>query len=252
MKGKFKIVVPSFNSVNYLPKTLSSIEQQDNKNYEVCVIDDCSTIAKQREIILDFCQRNGWIFIFRKKNEGALAGIVEAIRGFNCTDDDVIVMIDGDDWLYDSSVLTKLDKIYTEEDVYLTWGQFETYPPKCIHINYALPIPDVVIEQKLYREIVDCFGHLKTYKYRLFREIKDTDLRDPKTGEYFRVSWDKALMYPMLEMASYKVRFVPDILYVYNIVNPLNDFKIYREEQIEATQSICNMPRYPTLDLSKK
>lgn len=249
MKGKFKIVVPSFNSVKYLPKTLASIEMQENTNYDVCIIDDCSTIPEQRKIVSQFCERNQWKPIFHEKNEGALAGIVEAIRGFDCQDDDVIVMLDGDDWLYNEQVLTKLDKIYTEEDVYLTWGQFETYPPKCIKMNYALPIPEIVIEQQLYREIVDIFGHLKTYKYRLFREIKDEDLRDPITHEYFRVSWDKALMYPMLEMAGPKVRFIKDILYVYNIDNPLNDFKVNRSEQVAATDYIRQKARYPVLTL---
>lgn len=249
MKGRFKIVIPSFNSINYLPKTLASVESQINKNYEVCVIDDCSSFPKQREIILEYCQRNQWKYVFHEKNLGALASIVEAIHGFNCKDEDVIVMLDGDDWLYDPYVLTKLDKIYTEEDVYLTWGQFETYPPHCIHMNYATWIPDEVIDRKLYREIIDIFGHLKTYKYRLFREIKDLDLRDPDTQEYFRVSWDKALMYPMLEMAGHKVRFVPDLLYVYNIDNPLSDYKVNRPEQIIATDYIRSKPHYKTLKL---
>lgn len=249
MKGKFKIIVPSFNSVKYLPKTLTSIENQDYSDYQVCVIDDCSSLPQQREIILDFCKRNDWKWIFHKHNMGALASIVEAVRGFNCIDDDVIVMVDGDDWLYDSSVLTKLNTIYTNEDVYLTWGQFETYPPNCIHMNYAAPISDEVIEKQLYREILDIFAHLKTYRYRLFREIKDEDLRDPQTHEYFRVSWDKALMYPMLEMAGHKARFVEDVLYVYNIDNPLNDFKVNRAEQVAATEYIRNMHKYPRLNL---
>lgn len=249
MKGQFKIVVPSFNSVAYLPKTLASIEKQTNINFQVCVIDDCSTIEKQRGIILDYCRRNNWSYIFHKKNEGALASIIEAIKSFNCKDDDVIVMVDGDDWLYDEHVLEKIDKIYSNEDVYLTWGQFETYPPNWLKMNYAMDIPDLVIDNQMYREIVDVFGHLKTYKYRLFREIKDEDLRDPKSGEYFRVSWDKALLYPMLEMAGHKVKFNPDIVYVYNVINPLSDFTINRPEQIAATEYIRSKPHYLRLDL---
>lgn len=250
MKGKFKIVVPSFNSLKYLPKTLSFIEAQKNKNFDVCVIDDASSFAKQKKIISHFCKRNGWHSIFHKKNLGALASIVEGIRHLNCNDQDVIVMVDGDDWLYDDEVLSKLEHYYTHEDLYLTWGQFETFPPHCIHINYADDIEDEVIEKKLFRKIPDIFCHLKTYKYRLFREIKDRDLRDPKTGEYFRVSWDKALMYPMLEMAGHSLRFIEDTLYVYNIDNPLNDFKINRNEQIEATNYIRSLPPYETLNLT--
>lgn len=244
MKGQFKIIIPSFNSINYLPKTLTSVESQLNRNYQVCVIDDASTIPKQREIITEFCERNHWKSIFHTKNEGALAGIVEGIHSFNCKDDDVIVMLDGDDWLYDEHALNIVEKVYTEEEVYLTWGQFQTYPPDCLKMNYALPIFDEVIEKQLYREIVDIFGHLKTYRYGLFKKIKDEDLRDPESGEYFRVSWDKALMYPMLEMAAHKVRFIPERLYVYNIVNPLSDYAINRKEQIAATEFIRNKPRY--------
>jgi glycosyltransferase involved in cell wall biosynthesis len=247
MMKQFKIVVPSFNSVRYLPRTLASIERQTYKNYQVCVIDDCSSFAKQRDIIGEYCYRNEWGYIFHGKNEGALASIIEGIRSFSCEDDDVIVLIDGDDWLYDAHVLEKLHAVYSAEDVYLTWGQFMTYPPHCIHMTYGAPIDQEIIKNKRYREIPDIFAHLKTFKYRLFREIKDEDLRDPKTGDYFRVSWDKALLYPMLEMANGKVRFIEDILYVYNIDNPLNDFKINREEQIEATTYIRSKPKYPSL-----
>lgn len=250
MNGSFKIVVPSFNCIDFLKKNLASIEAQTYKSYDVCVIDDCSTVKGQRELILDYCQRNNWKYIFHQKNLGALAGIVEGIHSFNCQDDDVIVMVDGDDWLYNDKVLEKLAKIYTEEDVYLTWGSFESYPTGYVETCAAHPIDDDIIVNKRYREITDIFCHLKTYKYRLFREIKDEDLRD-ENHEYFRLSWDKALMYPMLEMAGHKIRFVPDILYVYNIDNPLNDFKLAREEQIAVSNYIRDLPMYSKLNLEK-
>lgn len=247
MKIKFKIIVPSFNSVDYLSKTLSSIESQGYKNYAVCVIDDASSFQKQREIILDFCHRNHWEHIFHDQNLGSLASIVEGIKHLQCKDEDVIVIVDGDDWLYDKDVLAKIEEIYSNDDVLLTWGSFETYPPGCVQMNYADDVELDVIEKKLFRQIPDVFYPLRTFKYRLFREIKDQDLRDPKTGGYFRVSGDKALMYPMVEMAGKKIRFVDYILYVYNIETPLNDSKINREEQKEATDYIRSLPSYPTL-----
>ena len=249
MQGRFKIIVPSFNSIDYLPKTLASIESQTNQNYDVCVIDDCSSFPEQSEVIKAFCTKNGWLSIFHKKNVGTLASVREGVKKLHCQDEDVIVVVDGDDWLYDEEVLSKLDLIYSSEDVYVTWGQFETYPPNCIQMNYADAVDEEVIEKKLYRQVTDTFFHLRTYKYRLFREIRDEDLRDPKTGEYFRVSGDKALMYPILEMAGKKVRFVEDLLYVYNIDNPLNDFKINRSDQMAATDYIRKLPIYKTLDL---
>lgn len=248
MKGKFKIVVPSFNSVNFLPKTLRSIEKQLDRNFDVCVIDDASTLKEQREIILDFCQRNGWIAHFSPVNRGQVFSILEGVKELKCQDQDVIVLVDGDDWLYDEHVLTKLAKVYEDDEVYLTWGQFETDPPGCTEVNYAYWIDHEVIEKQQYRQILDVFNHLRTWKYRLFREIRDADLRDPHTHEYFRVSGDKALLYPMLEMAGYRVRFIPDVLYVYNLNNPISDFNMNRKEQMEATAYIRSLKPYSVLN----
>ena len=206
MNGRFKIIVPSWNSVAYLPKTLASIESQTYKNYDVCVIDDHSALKEQREMISEFCTRNGWKAILHAENLGPLAGTIEAIKLLACHDEDVILILDGDDWLFDANVLATLDHLYATEDIYLTWGSFETYPRGSRSMNYAAPVDPTVISQKLYRLITDVFGHPRTFKYRLFREIKDEDLRDPHTGEYFRVSGDKALLYPMLEMAGEKGR----------------------------------------------
>lgn len=248
MKGQLKIIVPSFNSVKYLPKTLLSIQEQTYSDYTVCVIDDASSFPEQREIISDFCTRNQWKSIFHKENVGSLASIVEAIRELNCQDEDVIVLVDGDDWLVGPDVFAKLNQIYTEEDVYLTWGSFVTYPEGQLMMNYD--ISEKVIERKSCRSIYITFSHLKTFKFRLFREIKDADLRDAD-GEYFRVTGDKALMYPMLEMAGHKIRFISDILYVYNMENPLNDHLIYFNEQVAARDYICSKPCYETLILEE-
>src|SRR5262245_33088070 len=112
MMHRFKIVVPSFNSVDYLPKTLHSIEGQTFKDYDVAVIDDGSTLKQQRQIVAEYCERNGWRAIYHETNRGALYGLVEVIAGFGCQDEDVIVVIDGDDWLAHEHVLERLHEAY--------------------------------------------------------------------------------------------------------------------------------------------
>lgn len=250
MMKQFKIVVPSFNSVDFIGKTLASIENQTYKNYQVCVIDDCSTLKKQREIILEYCNKNKWKYRFHEKNYGALYGLVEGIRDLNCDDQDVIIVIDGDDWLYDEHALEKLHRVYAENDIYLSWGQCETYPPGKTPMKYAQPIPDMIIDQKLYREIPFVFWHLGTFKYYLWRHLDDRDLRDVN-GEYFRVLKDKATLYPMLEMAGHKVKFISDTLYVYNISNPLNDYVTNPDEYQRVTKLLKEKSRYKTLEFPK-
>lgn len=244
----FKIVVPSFNSVDYLPKTLASIEMQTYKDYTVGVIDDGSTIPKQREIILEFCNRNGWSHFFHDQNYGALYGMVHAIPKMGCKDEDVIVILDGDDWLAHEKVLNKLDEVYSSGNVQITWGQNEIFPMRgTMAMHYAQPIPDLVVEQRLYRQIPFVFWHLSTFKYLLWRHIKDEDLRD-EDGSYFRIMKDKATIYPMLELAGTKIRFIDEVLCIYNVDNPLNDFdNTIPEEHERVDRLIRGKPKYPIL-----
>lgn len=251
MMKSFKVVVPSFNSVDFIGKTLQSIESQTYRNFDVCVIDDCSTLEQQREIIKEYCQRNGWKSIFHDKNYGALYGLAGAIKKFQCEDDDVVIVIDGDDWLAHDKAFEKLHEVYTENDVYLTWGQCEIYPPGKTPMRYAQPIPDMVIDQKLYRDIPFVFWHPGTFKYLLWRNLKDIDLRDAD-GEYFRIMKDKATLYPMLEMAGHKVKFIGETLYIYNISNPLNDFATTSEEEKDRVNGLLKQrPRYEILDVCR-
>ena len=58
------------------------------------------------------------------------------------------------------------------------------------------------------------------------------------------MAWDVAFMMPMLEMAAERHVFVPDILYVYNNDNPINDFKVNSGLQLELDRQIRTKPPY--------
>lgn len=247
MMNQFKVIVPSFNSLDYISKTLSSIELQTFHDVQVCIIDDCSTIPQQREVIRDYCLRNHWNMQFHDKNYGALHGIVRALRDLNCNDDDVIIILDGDDWLAHENVFAYLNSIYKTNDILMTWGQCERYPAGNPPMKYAQPIPDMVIDQKLFRDIPFVFWHPCTFKYVLWKNIHDEDLRDTN-GEYFRYYKDKATIYPMLEMAGNKIKFISETLVIYNLENPLNDYRTADPAEFErVNQLILQRKRYSTL-----
>lgn len=241
---RFKVVVPSFNSVQWIGRTLASIEQQTYPHVEVCIVDDASTLQGQREIIETFCQKNRWHKIFKTVNQGSLHSIVVGIQMLNCQDDDVIVIVDGDDWLYDSHALEKVAKVYEEESIFLTYGNYITHPPS-FSGNPMRPDKEI-IDKKLYRRQPFVFSHLRTYKGVLWRHLKDEDLRDDQ-GEYFRVAGDLVTMWPLIEMAGHRFRSIEDILYVYNVSNPLNDFKLVPDEVMEVRRLMERRPVYDTL-----
>jgi glycosyltransferase involved in cell wall biosynthesis len=243
-KFRFKIVVPAYNCTKWLRNCLDSIERQSLNAFDVCVIDDASTDVQQQPLIEDYCRRNNWAFHFNETNQGALFNIINGITLLRPEDQDVIITLDGDDWLYNRHVLKKLYKIYSEEDVYLTYGQFITYP-RC-NIGSCRPVSNEIIRNRSFRKIKWVFSHPKTFKYFLWRHIKDEDLLD-KDGKPFKVASDLAIMFPMLEMAAYRFRYINEFLYVYNKVNPLNDDKIHLERQQVAVEYIRSLPPYSPL-----
>jgi len=241
---RFKIVVPAYNCERWLERCLDSIAAQTYREFDVCVIDDASTDINQRTIIETACRRHGWMFHFNDTNRGALANIVHGIQLLAPRDEDVIVTVDGDDWLYHEHALERLDDVYRSGDVYLTYGQFMVYPRG--NVGFCRPIDARIIERGMLRQVRFRISHLRTFKYLLWRHIRDQDLRDG-SGDYFRVAWDLAFMYPMMEMAGFHFRFVDDILYVYNKANPLSDKKLRRHEQLANEQLIRSKPPYAAL-----
>lgn len=243
----FKIVVPAFNSPEWIEKCLASIESQNYPLFNVCVVDDASTLKEQREIIDKYCQRNGWQKIFNPINLGSLHSIVNGIAHLQCQDDDVIVLVDGDDWLYDSHVLQKVAKVYGQENrtIYLTYGNYITDP--LVFMGNPTELPEEIIVNKQYRTHPFIFTHLKTFKYLLWRNLKDDDLRD-ENGEYFRAGGDAAIMWPLLEMCGDRFQPIKEILYVYNIGNPLNDFKLVPDEVAQVIDTLRKRSPYATLE----
>lgn len=241
---QLKIVVPSFNSAKWLQRTLCSIEQQSYRHFQVCVIDDASTIKEQQTIISEFCNRNHWLSIFKTKNMGALCSTIDGIKALQCQDDDVIIIIDGDDWLFDYHVFQKIADVYSKQNVFLTFDSYITYPDPIFWSGKWFP--NEVVNKKLYRQSPFLFGHPRTFKYILWRHILDEDFRDID-GEYFKSGGDLAFMWPMIEMAGDKFYRFNDVLYVYNVETPLNDFKLIPDEVARVRSILEKRKVYKTL-----
>jgi glycosyltransferase involved in cell wall biosynthesis len=239
--NSFKVVVPAYNSAHWLPRTLSSIERQTYRHYEVCIVDDDSSDPAQRDIIKSYCDRLGWKAIMNTKRKGALANIVTGIRELCASDDDIIVLLDGDDWLFDRRVFELLNIYYLRKDIHVSYGQL-VCASNGIH-RFSGPVSKENIEGRQYRALEWKFSHLRTFRYFLWKRIRDEDLRD-ESGSYFEVSWDMAIMFPLLEMAGKHIQFIPDVLYVYNDNNPLCDAAIRHSEQLAAEKRIRQKPPY--------
>jgi len=125
--NKFIVIVPVYNAEQYIEKCLESILIQDYDNYELIVIDDCSTDNTQL-IINRISEKYNNSFIVHRNIErvgSPLAAFIKGIELISRDDEDILVTVDGDDWLADAGVLSHVNKAYQDENVYMTYGQYE-------------------------------------------------------------------------------------------------------------------------------
>ena len=235
----FNIIVPVFNAEKYIKKCLNSIIKQSYKNYQVKVIDDCSTDYSY-ELALEICNRYE-NFDIRKnpRRLGALNNIYKLLSlNVEAPSKTIDILVDGDDYLYSGDVLDILYEKYLNTNCLITYGSYLS--SKGVQ---GKKYPRLIRQLNLYRKYFWYASHLKTFRHDLWLSINKNDLL-AHNGHFFSVAWDLALMFPMLEMAGNRQEFIKDVLYVYNDQNPISDHKIRRKEQILAAKEIRRKKRY--------
>ena len=91
-------------------------------------------------------------------------------------------------------------------------------------------------------------SHLRTFKFKLWKLLKDSDLRG-SDGKFYDCAWDLEFMWPMLEMAGYhRTKWISERIYVYNQETAFNDAKLYLKEQMFLTNYMAAMPPYPYVE----
>jgi glycosyltransferase involved in cell wall biosynthesis len=240
---KFKIVVPYYNS-EWIVKCLKSIQEQTFENYQVLVIDDCSEINNFDEVENIFKDDKRFTLTKNENRLYALNNIYHGTKKLFENDEDVTMVIDGDDWLTSKNSLQTVYDTYKRTDCVLTHGSWISYPDNQTNSLMCSKYSEKVIKNRDYRFTDWKCTHLKTYKYKLFNQIKLLDLIDKRTNDFYRVTCDLALMFPMLEMAGNKIEFIEDKIYTYNTDNPINDHKVHRKEQLEIEHILRNKKKY--------
>ena len=224
-----KIVISSYNHSNYLQKCFNSILQQKFRHFELFIVDDMST-DNSMDIIKEYCNKYNWKYISNISRMGALYNRVLAINNLNCNDEDIIVIIDGDDWLSNNNVFNYINNLYIDNDILLTFGGIQPYYntdiyPDNIRTNPKLMKKEIekfisnrekTIKNCLFRKNPYIFTQLQTFKFKLFKNIKKENFLD-KNNNWYKTSTDYAYMYPLLELSQGKFKLIDKIVYIYNV-----------------------------------
>ncbi len=145
------ILVPVYNvKKQVLSECLDSVLNQNYTNFEVCLVDDCSTLPETKETLEDYCNKDKRIRVkYRTKNGHISATTNDALK---MAKGEFIALLDNDDLLTKDALLEnilllndnkKLDFIYSDEDKLNLKGEFcdphfkpDWSPDTLLSLNY--------------------------------------------------------------------------------------------------------------------
>lgn len=245
----FKIVVPAYNCQEWIGKTINSIKNQSYKNFECLLIDDISDDNTYQQMKIHSSGDSRFSYVLNTEKKFALKNLIDGFELISKKPEDVLVTIDGDDWLADEQVLQKVADCYNNTNCLITYGSFVEFPSGITHSYFLNAYDSFVVNNNLFRDVPWKASHLRTFKKKLWQNISPQDLIDPETNKHYEVAWDLAFMFPMLEMAGSRSQHISDLLYVYNKENPLSDMYIKEQQQITIANLIRNKRKYDKVDL---
>ena len=239
---QYHIVSPFYNAESYLPQCIQSIKRQKYENFQCTLIDDMST-DNSYEVARQLTDSDDRFRVVKNTNKKfALHNIVDAISSANQNPEDVIILLDADDWFSSDFCLNHLNMLYSDDDCWMTYGSYVMFP-HAIKGPEPSEYPKHIIDNNLYRSDVWRASHLRTFRFHLWGKLDTEDLKD-QDGNYYKMAYDQAIMLPLIEMSSERCKYVPEIMHVYNKANPLNVDKIKAQEQKQTALNIRKKSKY--------
>ena len=238
-----KILMGFYNAEKYLERCITSIKIQSFLDWTCYITHDLSTdssVELIKKLIADDAR-----FILMPDNEKKVyqaGNFDKSIRyNPNVDDNEIMIEVDGDDYLPDADVLKRINAVYEDQNVWIANGSFRYHSGG---IGFSAPQTDF----GNLRTGRFTASHIRTWRAFLWRAIKEEDLKD-ENGNYWQWSGDVCFMFPMLEMAGEKhYRFMYDINYVYNELNPINEFKVNITMVNDHASRIRAKEKYKLLD----
>jgi glycosyltransferase involved in cell wall biosynthesis len=214
------IVTTLYNAENYIERCLGSLMSQRFKDFKCYITDDLSTDNSVKIVKKTIQDDDRFILIENQTKMYQPGNYDQVIRNnVNIDDNEIIVEVDGDDWLPDPNTLTRINDVYLDQNVWIANGSFKYHDGRLGFSSRQQNLENL-------RNVRFTASHIRTWRAFLWRKIKQEDLKD-EDGVYWKVTGDLSFMYPMLEMSGEEhYRFMNEINYVYNESNPINDHKV--------------------------
>jgi len=235
---RFHLIVP-FGERNTLERCLLTIKGQDYQNFTCTLIDDCCDGKDALEIVRRIgLDKSSTRYIKMTKKAYPLRAREIATDMLEANLADVVVHVDGDDWLPYPDVLTRLNRVYRTGNYHVSYGNavdvtnwksdnFKSYRPRVMSRRWNVMQDDLDAEVYNYRKITKkevakgwryapwTNMHMRSYLYAKWIGLDRNNFK-LSNGNYLRKATDAAILLPILDSTLYEnVAWIPELSYIY-------------------------------------
>ena len=237
----FSIIIPVYNTEQYLPRALDSILNQtfDNKKIEVIVINDGSPKAGEcRSIVKEYSKKLSIKFIDNEKNQGLY---IARKLGIENVDDEgrYLLHLDSDDYLSKNACKVLYEDIQKNGDAdYIEFDYYE------LTKNVKKKAP--AIKDTYTRNILGVLSFEQSHtiwnKCYKISFVKNIYVELPNFYSYY---YEDYYQIGILEYYITKRRKLNKHLYVYVKENGITNIQKYSKEKLKKIfTSTCNIEKY--------
>lgn len=227
---RVQLVVPSRNAPQSLDSCLASVAAQRHVEVRVCVVDDASE-RRHTAVARRWCGAHGWQLIRNEHRQGALYSRIAGFDALDPGDDDVVVVLDGDDRFAHDAALAAIAAAH-DDATWMTSGgvRAEGMVDDPRRIARARDVNDAIrssradfrahreeiVAAAAYRDAPWCFWQPLSFRARLLRAVHRRDFITTR-GTWFAMCTDLALTYPLVELCDGRIALLDETHAVYHI-----------------------------------
>lgn len=250
MKFFFSIIIPVYNSEDYLRRCLDSVVKQtfDKDKVQVIVVNDGSPRTKEcNEIVSSYNGKLKLNYIILKENKGLFLARktgVEKVQG------EYFLHLDSDDYLEKKALQALYEDIQKNSDVdYIEFNAMQLRRG-CFKLKYTFLLP-----RDAQTNAIDIVYNDGGHQTRIFNKCFKTAFAKPiyhsMTEDYIFFTEDY-YQTCILDHFAKKRRILPKYLYVYAIGTGITASQIYTKEKIKKIILSCVNIEKNLLDFYKK